>query len=54
MREPKVWRDCPPKKPTCQLEFFDFENSNDSQQVSYNDLGDLYLDKLNKHHSRET
>jgi transposase len=21
-----------------------------SQQVSYNDLGDLYLDKLNKHH----
>jgi transposase len=21
-----------------------------SQEVSYNDLGDLYLDKLNKHH----
>ena len=21
-----------------------------SQNVSYNDLGDLYLDKLNKHH----
>ncbi|PYV53492.1 MAG: hypothetical protein DMG98_20835 [Acidobacteria bacterium] len=21
-----------------------------SQQVSYNDLGDLYLDELNKHH----
>ena len=21
-----------------------------SQQVSYNDLGDLYFDKLNKHH----
>ena len=26
-----------------------------SQQVSYNDLGDLYLDKLNKNHlTRET
>jgi hypothetical protein len=21
-----------------------------SQNISYNDLGDLYLDKLNKHH----
>src|SRR5262252_132849 len=25
-----------------------------SQQVSYNDLGDLYLDKLNKNHLHET
>jgi hypothetical protein len=25
-----------------------------SQQVSYNDLGDLYLDKLNKHHLTRT
>jgi hypothetical protein len=34
MREPKVGWNCPPKKPTCQLEsigiYFDFENSNDS------------------------